>query len=191
MKKGIAVSLLVVATILVGGLSMGCIDAPVVIPDEPEDNCGLTAKGLQVKADVAERQARGFVQYTGENMTGYIPPVVGEVTLIPEVWTSLPVISYCRCFASIPENVAGFDTPMERAYIYQAMLNDKMDSIGTITGGQYVRSGQKEAYISMYQRYYQTLQDKYQRMYCGVGNRVLTDGNFSIETGNSTGNGSA
>ena len=186
MNKGIAVSLLVVATILVGGLSMGCIDAPVVIPDEPEDNGGLTAKGLQVKADVEERQARGFVQYTGETPVN----TTSEVEVI--TYKEQPVISYCGCFVLYPGNVAGFDTPIERAYLYQTMLNAKVASMDI--SKQYSQSGGETAYLEFYLNYYQGLQDKYEKMYCGVGNKVIGDfdcGNFTIEEGNSTGNGSA
>jgi len=85
-----------------------------------------------------------------------------------------PVISYCRCLASHPENVAGFDTPMERAYVYQGMLNEKVELLDSLVQQRYQYRG-RIAFITFYQAYYQDLQDKYQKMYCTVGNKVLGD----------------
>ena len=73
MKKIIGI---VVLVIIAGSFLSGCISAPE--PVEPE-TWGLTAKGLQVKADVAERQARGFIQYSGDTgKFASFPLFIGE-----------------------------------------------------------------------------------------------------------------
>ena len=166
MSKGIVLGVILAMSVVLGSLSMGCITTP----DVPEETYGLTERGLQVKADVAERQARGFVQYTGTTATDFYDGLGYDVNLYK---SSPPVISYCRCFASIPENVAGFDTPMERAYIYQAELNAKVASMDI--SKQYSQSGGSIAYKEFYLNYYEGLQDKYEKMYCGVGNKVIGD----------------
>ena len=186
MKKGLTLGVMAVLVIMVGGLSMGCIGTPVtpVTPEDPE-TFGLTAKGLQVKADVAERQARGFVQYTGTTLNVTVPE---EVEVITYKGCEEYSISYCKCMVTYPDNVAGFDTPMERAFIYQVLLNEKMAAVTSISK-QYSQTPGIAGYCDFYQDYYQDLQNKYQKMYCSVGNKVI--GDFEIGTVEKIGNSSA
>jgi hypothetical protein len=166
MKAQITIGIAVVFAVIVGGLSMGCLDAPD-IPAAPEI------------PDVVD------IPTVPPEVITVVEVIVVEVTEVTEVevitYKEYPVIVYCECTVEYPDNVAGFDTPKERAYIYQGMLNDKMDSLYAdgIAQQRYQQWGDK-SYTDFYHTFYQDKLDKYTKLYCGLGNRILTDTNDPI-----------
>jgi hypothetical protein len=164
MKKGITISIALVLAVIVGGLSMGCIDAPG-IPAAPE---------IPDVVDIPEVVNTPIVvEIVVVDVTG------SEVEVI--TYKYYPILVYSGCYVEYPDNVAGFDTPKERAYIYQGMLNDKMDSLYEkgIAQQRYQCWGDK-SYTEFYHGFYQDKLDKYTKLYCGLGNRILTDSNDPI-----------
>jgi hypothetical protein len=68
---------------------------------------------------------------------------------------------------------------MERAYILQGELNEKMDLLYSGMVQQRYQYRGEQAYTEFYQGYYQDKLNKYTKMYCGVGNNVI--GDFELE----------
>jgi hypothetical protein len=168
MKKGIAIVGIVIVA-LIGGISMGCIGTAPVDVIEP-DNGGLTEKGLQVKADVAERQARGFVQYTGATELVVVAVVGIELVVVEYV----PVLTYSDVSIEYPENLAGYDTIAQRAAIYEQALIEQLEAMDTLTVSQYLPPS-TTAYDEFYTAFWQDKLDNYAKMYNMVGNKILTD----------------
>lgn len=182
MKKGLTIGIIsALFLVVVGGLSMGCIDAPEV-PEVVE-----VVKVVEVPEEVVT------------TMT-VIELVIVEV--VEEVEVITYKLAYNPCITVLyPENLAGFDTIEERANKLQSMLDAKISTIGTNTGGQYHVANPK-AYSEFYQGYYQDELDGYIKMYSTLGNKIMTDEydpivrcigafNFTSPWGNrSLGNGS-
>jgi hypothetical protein len=166
MKNGIKIAVTLVLAILVGGLSMGCIDAPVKVPV-----INIT--------DPAELPSEVFNGTT----------IVVEIVMvdIPEVVAESYILTYNPYITVLyPENIVGWDTIEERAYMYQAKLNFMVNYYEGYQGYEF--KGRSE----FYHRYYQGKQDKYQRMMNYVGNTILTDSEYTIERAdNISGNCSA
>jgi hypothetical protein len=160
MKTQITIVVVAVMAVIVGGLSMGCIDAPVEVIEVPEVVEVVEVVEVLLVVEVIE-----------------ITP--SEVEVI--TYKVYPVINYCECTVEYPDNVAGFDTPKERAYIYQSMLDDKMDTLYDegIAQQRYQSWGDK-SYTEFYHGLYQDKQDSYQKLYCGLGNKIMTDGDSLV-----------
>jgi hypothetical protein len=166
MKKGITIAVIAVLAVIVGGLSMGCIDAPD-IPVAP-----LIPDVVDIPTVTPE------VITVVEVIVVEIP--VSEVEVI--TYKEYPTLEYTACYVEYPDNVAGFDTPCERAAILQVQLNSKLDMVydGKITQQRYQYRGE-QAFVEFYTEAYQDKLDKYVKLYCGLGNRILTDSNDPIK----------
>jgi hypothetical protein len=61
------------------------------------------------------------------------------------------------------------------------MLNDKMDSLyAQGTAQQRYQCGGDKSYTEFYHTLYQDKQDSYEKLYCTLGNKILTDENEPI-----------
>jgi hypothetical protein len=162
MKKGITIGLALVFAVMVGGLSMGCIDSTIEDAFIPE---------------VVEVVEVVVVPEEVESTTIVVEIVIVEVEEVEVITYKL---TYNPCITVLyPDNVAGFDTIEERANELQGRLDAKISSIGTNTAGQYHIANPK-AYSEFYQEYYQDELDGYIKMYCTLGNKILTDDNEPI-----------
>lgn len=160
MKNGIKIAVALVLAVILGGLSMGCIDKTMEDTWSPEEI---------VVPEVLPEEFNGSEEFEGTTIV--IELVIVEVEPEVEVITYKynPVLTYDCVYIAYPENLVGFDTIGERAHIYQVALDkvvEKYESDITY---------QKKIY-----RYYQRLLDKYAKTYEQVGNTILTDSDSHI-----------
>jgi hypothetical protein len=163
MKKGITLALALVFAVMVGGLSMGCIDKTVEDAFIPE---------VTVEEIAEEPIIIGGLP---------VPPMTEEPTVVDKpIVVYKPTLVYSKGYVKYPENLAGFDTIRERAIKYQAMLDKKMAAMETLTVSQYLSPNGKP-YEEFYLGLYQQKLDDYTAMYLKLGNKVLSDGGYRIE----------